>query len=166
MGWVIGDTETGAGAAKKTQAVVKPNRVDLMTNLVISTDRGTYHLELCSIEKTFMASVSWEFPQDELIALCRQNVAGESAAPVDVGLDLANLNFGYRVEGDSPPWRPLRAYDDGRNVYIESPRGIAQGEMPPLFVIGTAVDSQLVNCRACRPLHRLRAPPPAALSAP
>ena len=49
--------------------------------------------------------------------------------------------------GRHPPWRPLRAFDDGRKVYIEFPRGIAQGEMPPLFVIGAAGDSQLVNYR-------------------
>ena len=145
--WVIGDTESGAGAAKKTHIMVKPTRADLMTNLVINTDRRTYHMELRSTEKTYMASVSWEYPQDELIALRRQNVAAEAAAPVDVGLDLGNLNFRYEIEGDSAPWRPLRAFDDGRKVYIEFPRGIAQGEMPPLFVIGAAGDSQLVNYR-------------------
>ena len=118
-----------------------------MTNLVINTDRRTYHLELRSTEKTYMASVSWQYPQDELIALRRQNVAAEAAAPVDVGLDLANLNFRYAIEGDAAPWRPLRAFDDGRKVYIEFPRGVAQGEMPPLFVIGAAGDSQLVNYR-------------------
>jgi type IV secretion system protein VirB9 len=79
--------------------------------------------------------------------LRRQNVAAEAAAPVDVGLDFANLNFRYTIEGDAAPWRPTRAFDDGRKVYIEFPRGIAQGEMPPLFVIGAAGDSQLVNYR-------------------
>ena len=53
----------------------------------------------------------------------------------------------YTVEGDAAPWRPLRAFDDGRKVYIEFPRGISQGEMPPLFVAGAAGDSQLVNYR-------------------
>jgi P-type conjugative transfer protein TrbG len=145
--WVIGDTESGAGASKKIHIMVKPTRADLMTNLVINTDRRTYHLELRSTEKTYMASVSWQYPQDALIALRRQNVAAEAAAPVDVGLDLANLNFRYAIDGDAAPWRPLRAFDDGRKVYIEFPRGISQGEMPPLFVTGAAGDSQLVNYR-------------------
>jgi type IV secretion system protein VirB9 len=145
--WIIGDTESGAGNARKTHIMVKPTRADLMTNLVINTDRRTYHLELRSTEKTYMASVSWQYPQDELIALRRQNVAAEAAAPVDVGLDLAKLNFRYAIEGDAAPWRPLRAFDDGRKVYVEFPRGIAQGEMPPLFIIGAAGDSQLVNYR-------------------
>ena len=145
--WIIADTESGAGNARKTHIMVKPTRADLMTNLVINTDRRTYHLELRSTEKTYMASVSWRYPQDDLIALRRQNVAAEAAAPVDVGLDLAKLNFRYEIEGDAAPWRPLRAFDDGRKVYVEFPRGIAQGEMPPLFIIGAAGDSQLVNYR-------------------
>jgi len=145
--WIIGDTESGSGATKKTHIMVKPTRADLMTNLVINTDRRTYHLELRSTDKTYMASVSWQYPQDELIALRRRNVAAEAGAPVDTGLDISRLNFRYMVEGDAAPWRPLRAFDDGRKVYIEFPRGISQGEMPPLFVTGAAGDSQLVNYR-------------------
>ncbi len=145
--WIIGDTESGAGNARKTHIMVKPTRADLMTNLVINTDRRTSHLELRSTEKTYMASVSWQYPQDELIALRRQNVAAEAAAPVDAGLDLSRLNFRYAIEGDAAPWRPLRAFDDGRKVYIEFPRGISQGEMPPLFVTGASGESQLVNYR-------------------
>lgn len=46
---------------------------------------------------------------------------------------------GYRIEA---------AYDDARQVFIEFPRGIAQDEMPPLFVVGTEGDtSELVNYR-------------------
>src|SRR3546814_15366166 len=45
------------------------------------------------------------------------------------------------------PWRPARAFDDGRQVFIEFPAGISQGEMPPLFVTGAAGDAELVNYR-------------------
>ena len=71
--WVIGDTESGAGASKRIHILAKPTRPDLVTNLVINTDRRTYLLELRSTEKTYMASVSWQYPQDQLIALRRQN---------------------------------------------------------------------------------------------
>ena len=78
MRWIIGDTESGAATAKKVHILVKPTRPDLITNLVINTDRRTYHLELRSTEKTYMASVSWIYPQDQLIALRRQNALGRS----------------------------------------------------------------------------------------
>ncbi len=145
--WIIGDTESGTAAAKKVHILVKPTRPDVITNLVINTDRRTYHMELRSTEKTYMASVSWIYAQDQLIALRRQNAFAESATPVD-SLDIGSLRFRYAIEGDKPPWRPLHAFDDGRKVYIEFPRGIAQGEMPPLFVVGPeGKTSELVNYR-------------------
>lgn len=145
--WIIGDTESGAGAAKRVHILVKPTRADLITNLVINTDRRTYHLELKATETTYMASVSWAYPQDQLIALRQQNAAAAASAPIATGVDINALNFRYRIEGDTPPWRPLRAFDDGRQVFIEFPTGIAQGEMPPLWVIGAEGDGQLVNYR-------------------
>jgi type IV secretion system protein VirB9 len=146
--WIIGDTESGAGASKQVHILVKPTRPDLMTNLVINTDRRTYHMELRSTEKTYMASVSWHYPQDQLIALRRQSAEAQAAQPVSTGIDLAKVNFRYEVTGDRAPWRQLRAFDDGRQVFIEFPRGIGQGEMPPLFVVSPEGDtSELVNYR-------------------
>jgi P-type conjugative transfer protein TrbG len=145
--WVIGDTESGTGPTKRMHILVKPTRPDLLTNLVINTDRRTYHLELRSTEKTYMASVSWAYAQDQLIALRRQNAAADAAAPVATGVDINALNFRYRIEGDNPAWRPLRAFDDGRQVFIAFPTGIGQGEMPPLWVIGPEGGAELVNYR-------------------
>ncbi|MGX5843642.1 P-type conjugative transfer protein TrbG [Mesorhizobium sp. ArgA1] len=146
--WIIGDTESGAEDGRRVHILVKPTRPDLHTNLVINSDRRTYHLELRSTEKTYMASVSWQYPQDQLIALRRQNAQAAAAQPVAAGVDIQKLNFRYRVEGDAAPWRPLRAFDDGSKVYIEFPSGIGQGELPPLFVIGSSGGSELVNYRA------------------
>ena len=145
--WIIGDTESGSGASKRIHILVKPTRSDLVSNLIINTDRRTYLLELRSAEKTYMASVSWLYSQDQLIALRRQNAVAEAATPINGGIDVSQLRFRYRIEGDAPPWRPLSAFDDGSKVYIEMPRGIAQGEAPPLFVIGPEGDGQLVNYR-------------------
>jgi type IV secretion system protein VirB9 len=146
--WIVGDTESGSGPEKRIHILIKPTRPDLISNLVINTDRRTYHLELRSTEKAYMASVSWQYPQDQLIALRRHNAVAEAAAPVDTGLDLGRLNFRYAIEGDTPAWRPLRAFDDGAKVFIEFPRGIRQGEMPPLFVLGPEGGAELVNYRA------------------
>ncbi|WP_342629801.1 P-type conjugative transfer protein TrbG [Nguyenibacter vanlangensis] len=145
--WIIGGTESGAGAGTRIHILLKPTRPDLATNLVINTNRRTYHLELRSDEWTYMASVSWDYPQDQIVALRGQDRDADLAASVVTGVDLDALNFRYRVEGDEAPWRPLRAFDDGRQVIIEFPTGIAQGEMPPLWVIGPQGDGQLVNYR-------------------
>ena len=141
--WVIGDTTSGSGAAKRTHILVKPTATGLRTNLVISTDRRVYHVQLESTQRTAMASMSWTYPGDELLALAR----AEAAAPVAGGIALETLNFGYRISGDEPAWRPLRAYDDGRQVFIEFPAGIEVGEAPPLFVTGPEGRAELVNYR-------------------
>ncbi len=143
--WIIGDTESGSGAAKRVHILLKPTRPDLVTNLIIDTDRRTYHLELRSDDKTYMAAVSWLYAEDQLIALRQQNATADAATPIATGIDINALNFRYRIEGDNPAWRPLRAFDDGRQVFIEFPNGIGQGEMPPLWVIGTQGGAELVN---------------------
>ena len=151
--WIVGDTSSGSGADLRVNVMVKPIRSGLKTNLVITTSRRTYLLELTATEKTWMASVSWEYPKDKMLALQRQAQAAGAAAPVDSGLSLEKIRFRYAVSGSNPPWKPLRAFDDGEKVYIQFPPGIAHGELPPLFVIGAQGDGQLVNYRFRSPYY-------------
>ena len=146
--WVVGDTTSGDGATAQVHILVKPIGADLETNLVITTGRRTYHLELRSSDKTYMASVSWTYPASELLALKgRQAAAGIVAnAIADPGVNLEQLRFRYRLEGDAP-WRPLQVFDDGAKVYIRFPPGLGQGEAPPLFVAGSDGKPALVNYR-------------------
>jgi type IV secretion system protein TrbG len=148
--WVIGDTLSGDGhGSKRVHILIKPTAAELSTNLVILTDRRTYHLELQSTKDTYMASVSWTYPADSLIALHRMNgpPTAEEMHNDPRALPPESLHFRYRIEGDTPPWRPLRAFDDGRKVFIEMPQGLAQGEAPPLFVAGSDGQPELVNYR-------------------
>ncbi|QUD90142.1 P-type conjugative transfer protein TrbG [Phenylobacterium montanum] len=147
--WIIGDTESGSGPLQRVHILVKPIKAALRTNLIINTDRRTYHLELRSDQRTYMAAVSWRYPQDQLIALRARSALAEAAEPAATVPQpaLDDLKFRYRIEGDEVPWRPLRAFDDGTHVYIEFPDGIGQGEMPPLWVIGPKGTADLVNYR-------------------
>lgn len=145
--WIIGDTVSGSGAARRVHILVKPTRADIRTNLIINTNRRTYHLELSATNSTYMAAVSWTYPQDALIALRTAEAERERTAPVASGIDFSSLNFRYRIGGDHPGWRPVRVFDDGRQVFIEFPGDIASGDMPPLFVIGADQAAELVNYR-------------------
>lgn len=144
--WVIGDTTSGSGSSRRTHILVKPSAVGLKTNLVITTDRRVYHVQVESTARTAMASISWTYPADELLAVQRGDGPAE-AAPIAAGVAVEALNFGYRIEGDDPPWRPLRAFDDGSQVFIEFPSTLSQGEAPPLFVRGAGGRTELVNYR-------------------
>lgn len=145
--WTVGDTTSGTGEAKRVHILVKPYAAGLTTNLIITTDRRTYHLQLASTSATAMAGISWTYPADELIAIRRSQAEARAAMPVASDLAIDSLNFAYRISGDDPAWRPLRAFDDGRQTFIEFPASIAVGEAPPLFVIGEGGDAQLVNYR-------------------
>lgn len=145
--WVIGDTTSGSGAEKRTHVLVKPFSAGLATNLVITTDRRSYHIALTSIPRTAMAALSWTYPQDALIALKRAAAEAQAIAPVAVGIDVDQLHFNYAVSGDKPAWRPLRAFDDGRQTFIEFPVTLGVGEAPPIFLLDQKGDAQLVNYR-------------------
>ncbi|TIW93496.1 MAG: P-type conjugative transfer protein TrbG [Mesorhizobium sp.] len=137
--WIIGDTESGSGATRRVHVLVKPTRADITTNLVITTDRRTYMIELRSGEKPYMPSVAWVYPR---VASQRTRIPATPIIPVR-----AARNYRYGLTGDRPPWRPVSVFDDGRRVYVAFPRGIVQGEMPPIFVIGSDGQPEIVNSR-------------------
>ncbi len=145
--WVIGDTSSGTGSDKRIHVLVKPFSAGLSTNLVIATDRRAYHLALASTSTTAMVALSWAYPQDALIALKRAEEERQKAVPVAAGITPDQLHFDYAVTGDRPAWRPLRAFDDGRQTFIEFPTSLAVGEAPPLFLVDVNGQAQLVNYR-------------------
>lgn len=145
--WIIGDTTSGAGGEKRTHILVKPFAPGLSTNLVVTTDRRSYHIALTSTAGAAMAALSWTYPQDALLALKRAEVQAAAVAPIATGLDVDQLRFDYTITGDRPAWRPLRAFDDGRQTFIEFPATLAVGEAPPLFLVDGKGEAQLVNYR-------------------
>jgi type IV secretion system protein TrbG len=145
--WIVGNTTSGTGSAQRTHILVKPSAPGLKTNLVIATDRRIYHLSLESTQSTAMAALSWTYPQDALMMIERSNAVAARELPVASGIAADALNFSYTVTGDRPAWRPLRVFDDGRQVFIAFPESIATGEAPPLFVSGPKGVTALVNYR-------------------
>ncbi|MDP0926525.1 P-type conjugative transfer protein TrbG [Paracoccus onubensis] len=142
--WIIGDTTSGSGADARIHVLVKPTRPDISTNLVISTDRRSYMIELRASEETWMPAVSWDYPQSRIT---RRATAARPAIPET---SARNYRYGLQIPGDSPPWRPVSVFDDGRHVYVVFPPGIVQGEMPPIFVLGPDGTPQIVNSRVSR----------------
>ena len=146
--WIVGDTTSGEGTAAQVHILVKPIAADLKTNLVITSERRTYHLELESTETTYMSSLSWTYPDDDLIAIKKKNdgVANIDTMPMEGAQSFDNLNFRYKIIGDAA-FVPVRVFDDGAKVYIQFPSSLPQGEAPPLFVQGSEGKPALVNYR-------------------
>jgi type IV secretion system protein VirB9 len=145
--WVLGDTSSGEGKETTQHILLKPIQPDLTTNLVITTDRRTYHLEARSTKATYMASVSWTYPPAELVSLRGESDGeGSQVRAAELRVNPADLHFRYVISGEAP-FRPVRVFDDGSKVFIQFPPGLAQGEAPPLFVIGPDGRPALVNYR-------------------
>lgn len=144
--WIVGDARSGGGASAQAHVLVKPNAASLTTNLVIMTDRRVYHVELKSVTSTAMASVSWRYPADLMLANNPAPAVSPPSSPPPPPFSPEHLNLRYRVDGDKPDWRPLAAFDDGHQVFIEMPEKIQAMEAPPLYVIGDA-GPELTNYR-------------------
>jgi type IV secretion system protein VirB9 len=141
--WIVSDARSGSGPATQAHVLVKPNAANLSTNLIIMTDRRIYHLDLKSVSATAMAAVSWRYPADMMLANNPLPPPTQAAPPP---FTPEQLNLRYRIDGDKPDWRPLAAFDDGQQVFIEMPEKFRTMEAPPLFVIGDE-GAELVNYR-------------------
>jgi type IV secretion system protein TrbG len=151
--WIVGDTKSGSGVEERRHVIVKPTRPDLACNLAIFTNRRAYHLELKSTPETWMAAVSWQYPQEHLDQLKKVNATREAAQPVASGVALERLDFRYTLKGEKTPWRPVRVFDDHEKVYIQFPDTISQTELPPLFVLSSKGDAELVNYHVRAPYY-------------
>jgi hypothetical protein len=123
------------------------NIADILVDPVITTDRRSYHIQLTATSPTAMAALSWTYPADQLIALRRSAEQAAAAAPISEGLSVDSLHFNYAISGDQAAWRPLRAFDDGRQTFVEFPASLAAGEAPPFFIIGPTGEAELANYR-------------------
>lgn len=145
--WTVGEAASGSGPGRRTHIMIKPLAAGLATNLVITTDRRVYHLELTSLARGGMAGIGWAYPGEGLVAIDHRPADPPTAPRLEAGLDPALLDFSYRIRGDHPTWRPLRAFDDGRQTFIEFPASLAQGDAPPMFITGQSGEAELVNYR-------------------
>ena len=136
--WKVTPTVFGSGAAAMSAVVVKPSDSGLTTSMTVATDRRLYVVQLVSRTKDWMPVVAFAYPEDEREA--------EAADGLGV-LDPADLDFGFRVSGDRPSWRPLRVYTDGVRTYVQFPPAMRHDEAPALVTIGSDAREQLVNYR-------------------
>jgi type IV secretion system protein TrbG len=132
--------------------LVRPLEDDLRTNLVVLTNRRTYHLELRAPtpeeleERTAVVyeHLAWWYP-DRWVRRLEQEAlqrAAEAAAPpsslLDQPLTPGQINPGYVLEHPRKRrnrlgWEPTTVFDDGHRVYLHLPAAARAGELPVLI---------------------------------
>nr|WP_232528652.1 P-type conjugative transfer protein TrbG [Stenotrophomonas acidaminiphila] len=155
--WKITPAVRGAGDTATTIIIVKPTDAGLVTNLLVTTDRRTYSIKLASTQSDWIPVLSFDYPEDvnRAWAQYRERIAQrQNATTLQTGENVGNLDFGFKMGGDNPSWRPQRIYSDGSKTYIQFPSAdFAGSEAPALVEIGegggmfSRAPQQLVNYR-------------------
>lgn len=174
--WDVQQARVGEPGALTEHLVIKPLDTELRTTMFIATNRRAYMIELVSDDRDAMSKVGFLYPsggaRDGGIVARRAASGGggrrgdvellpppepRSEEPTVITVDptpvgdeviAGNLDFGYRIGAASVPWRPIRAYDDGRRTYIDLDRDrVASGELPVLLVNDTDRRGRMINYR-------------------
>lgn len=143
--WKVEPATSGAAGAQAIHLIVKPSEPGLVTSIVVTTSRRTYHIQLKSHQTQFMARVGFEYPEDVSTKLADINARMEASTLPGGGVPAERLQFGYSVSGRAG-WRPKRVYSDGQKTYIQFPRSISGQDAPVLFVVSSG-QNRIVNYR-------------------
>ncbi len=143
--WKVEPATSGAAGGQAIHLIVKPSEQGLVTSMVVTTSRRTYHIQLKSHPTQYMARVGFEYPEDVSTKLADVNARLEASTIPGAGVPAEQLNFSYSVSG-SAGWRPTRVYSDGLKTYIQFPRTISGQDAPVLFVTSGG-QNRIVNYR-------------------
>lgn len=141
--WKVEPATSGAASGQAIHLVVKPSEAGLVTSMVVTTSRRTYHIQLKSHPTQYMARVGFEYPEDVSTKLADINARLETGGIAGSAPD--RLNFSYSVSGGAS-WKPKRVYSDGQKTYIQFPRSISGQDAPVLFVVSGG-QNRIVNYR-------------------
>lgn len=143
--WKVEPATSGATGGQAIHLIVKPTEPGLLTSMVVTTSRRTYHIQLKSHPTQYMARVGFDYPEDVSTRMADINARIEASTIPGAGVPADQLNFGYSISG-SARFRPTRVYTDGTKTYIQFPESVAAREAPVLFAVSGG-QNRIVNYR-------------------
>ncbi len=143
--WKVEPATSGAAGGQAIHLIVKPAEPGLVTSMVVTTSRRTYHIQLKSTATQYMARVGFEYPEDVGSKLADINARLGADTIPGAGVPAEQLNFSYSISG-SASWRPTRVYSDGAKTYIQFPSSLSGQDAPVLFVVSGG-QNRIVNYR-------------------
>lgn len=164
--WNISVAKSGTMAgAERPHIMVKPLADgDLVTNLIITTDRRVYNIDMVAVsEGQYTPQIDFYYPHEPMVTSVPKPAPLAVAAtpndrsvkenPVATLVALDNMNFGYALEGkESLAWYPLRVFDDGSKVFIQMKSSLKSAEAP-VFLVENEGKQEIVNYRYKAPYY-------------
>jgi type IV secretion system protein VirB9 len=148
--WQVMPSVSGPVGNETTHLIVKPTDVGLSTNMIVGTDRRTYHFELVSRKEDWMPSVGFNYPEEieaQWSEYQRQaHLARTGSTLPGTAESIQSLDFNYQVEG-AAAWKPLRVYNNGVKTVVQMPKSMRAAEAPALLVLGVDDREEIVNYR-------------------
>lgn len=151
--WSVEGATSGSGETLTSHIILKPFDIGLRTNLVISTDRRIYHIDIMSTDNSYYPHVKFSYPEKLLAEFnARQLVIQQERAKQSITVEndepktyLGDLNFKYSIEGNVS-WKPTRVYDDGSKTIIELPTEVKYVKAPALLIMSNS-QTEIINYR-------------------
>jgi P-type conjugative transfer protein TrbG len=141
FGVYFGDTErwtyelglSGAGENQQPHIIFKPLETHIVTNLIITTDKHTYHIKLIAAEENGLLQAEFDYPDE--ISIAKSEISETDL----IYMNLENIDFNYQVKlngflKQKPDFYPLKVFNDGAHVYIIMPADTKIHESPALFL--------------------------------
>jgi len=168
--WKISPAVSAEGEQKVTHLIIKPTEPGLDTNLMIPTDRRTYHLRLVSSKEKYLSRIAFEYPDNVApvwqrmmqsakvgasSAFVATSAAASAPAPTSASqgdlptVVVDRINFNYKVEviNGKPRFKPVRVMDDGIHTFISMNDDMPVEEAPVLVMVDADGGEQMVNYR-------------------
>jgi type IV secretion system protein VirB9 len=146
--WILSPAASGSGG-NTPHILVKPTDANLSTNLIVTTNKRTYYVDLHSAKVPPMLRVGFFYPQEPDATLTadaqaqKQHEAMQPPAADEPAITPDALDFSYENSGARQLF-PSATYNDGKHTYLRMDPHLPQ--LPVLFAIGPDGD-QLINYR-------------------
>lgn len=156
--WKVNRTWSGTGDNLRYHLVVQPRRRGLHTSMLVTTTYGTYSIELKSYQHSYLAGVTFSYPQQQLqymqaSALQKNAEHRESmqSSQTALAVDLGEVEDRYRLivadKKHPPSWTPRRVFHDGKRTFIDFGKPLGEEELPALFLYSRSKKPRVAQYR-------------------
>lgn len=135
--------------------IVKPLEPGITTSTIITTDRRSYTVKLVSTRNKGVSEINFDYPEDANRVWAEYRAAKEkyvNATTLPTGEKFSDLDFGFRISGDNPKWKPKRVYISRGKTVIQFSSSSLANDAPALVALEggglfSEPDKQIVNYR-------------------
>ena len=145
--WIVASAQSGPGGTTP-HIFVKPTEYGLRTNLVVTTTRHDYYIDLASAHGRNASRIAFYYPEEDaqssVVAIADAAARLTTPTPSPSPSAAPRLDFTYRIYGDES-LSPHTVYNDGSHTYLMF--ATLPNDLPVPFAIAPDGAQQLVNYR-------------------